>query len=75
MKISRYNNFILESQSEKSIEDICKKYNIKNYTINSDGSIDVDGNVSLIPPLTYHFTFKKLESMPLKFGKVSGHFN
>ena len=25
------------------ISSICKQYNIKNYTINSDGSIDVNG--------------------------------
>ena len=30
-----------------SIEEICKKYRIKNYTINDDGSIDVDGYVYL----------------------------
>ena len=33
--------------NEQEIHDICKKYNIENYTINSDGSIDVDGNVNL----------------------------
>ena len=29
------------------IEEICEKYNIRNYTINEDGSIDVDGYVNL----------------------------
>ena len=29
----------------EDIESICKKYNITNYTINVDGSIDVNGNV------------------------------
>ena len=33
--------------NEQKIHDICKVYNINNYTINSDGSIDVDGNVNL----------------------------
>ena len=28
-----------------SIDEICKKYGIENYTINDDGSIDVDGDV------------------------------
>ena len=28
-----------------SIEEICKKFGIENYTINEDGSVDVDGNV------------------------------
>lgn len=30
-----------------NIDKLCKKYNIKNYNINEDGSIDVDGNVDL----------------------------
>ena len=30
-----------------SIEELCDKYNITNYTINQDGSIDVNQNVSL----------------------------
>ena len=29
-----------------SIEEICEKYGIENYTINDDGSIDVDDHVS-----------------------------
>jgi hypothetical protein len=48
-----------------SIDAICKKYGIKNYTINPDGTVDVDGNVNL-------FGLKKL---PIKFGKVSGRFD
>ena len=31
--------------SEQEIHDICRKYNIINYTINPDGSIDVNGDV------------------------------
>jgi hypothetical protein len=46
---------------------ICKKYNIKNYTINSDGSIDVDGNVNLY--------YMELTELPLTFNKVTGHFS
>jgi hypothetical protein len=29
------------------IDSICKKYGIKNYTINPDGIVDVDGDVDL----------------------------
>ena len=29
------------------IDKICKRYNITNYTINDDGTIDVDGSVNL----------------------------
>ena len=52
--------------NEQEIHDICKKYKIKNYTINTDGSIDVDGDVSI--------SNKGLKSIPLKFNKVSGNF-
>ena len=45
---------------------ICEKYNITNYTINDDGSIDVNGDVYL-----YDFD---LNELPLTFNKVSGYF-
>ena len=54
-------------ESFKDIKSICKKYGIKNYTINSDGSVDVDGHVNLS-----NYGFAKL---PLKFGRVSGVFD
>ena len=46
---------------------ICKRYNITNYTINSDGSIDVNGYVWL--------TYEGLSELPLRFNKVSGDFD
>jgi hypothetical protein len=46
---------------------ICEKYNIENYTINSDGSIDVAGGVDL--------SFYELTELPLRFNKVTGSFN
>ena len=64
MKLFRYQNFIKESNED--IHYICKKYVIENYTINDDGSIDVDGNVYL--------SGKGLTELPLKFGKVSRNF-
>jgi hypothetical protein len=45
---------------------ICEKYGITNYTINPDGSIDVDGDVDL--------SFNDLTELPLRFNKVSGYF-
>ena len=36
---------LFENFDTKSIEEICKKYHIDNYTINDDGSIDVDNSV------------------------------
>ena len=53
--------------TEQEIHTICEKYSINNYSINSDGSIDVNGNVNL--------SEKKLKNIPLKFNKVSGYFN
>ena len=52
--------------TEQEIHDICKNYNIRNYTINPDGSIDVYGDVFL--------SNKKLDKLPLKFNYVSGVF-
>jgi hypothetical protein len=46
---------------------ICKKYGIENYTINPDGSTDVDGNVDL--------SFKDLTELPLTFNRITGNFN
>jgi len=54
-------------ESFEDIDSICKYHNIKNYTINKDGSVDVDDNVYLYA--------KGLTKLPLKFGKVSGYFN
>ena len=46
---------------------ICKKYGIEKYTINDDGSIDVNGDVNLWN--------KGLTELPLTFNKVSGYFD
>jgi hypothetical protein len=56
---------IFESNTE--IDTICKKYNIENYTINSDNSVNVNDNVYL-----YN---KRLESIPLNFNIVNGYFD
>jgi hypothetical protein len=48
-------------------EEICEKYYITNYSINPDGSIDVNGDVNLCN--------KKLTELPLVFNKVSGSFD
>ena len=60
-----YKQFINESRQD--IDSICQKYGIKNYTINEDGLIDVDGDVN-IPNW-------ELVELPIKFGNVSGGFN
>ena len=61
MKYLKY----FESNSE--IDSICGEYRIKNYTINPDGTVDVNGDVNLYE--------KGLTKLPLKFGYVSGEFD
>jgi hypothetical protein len=48
------------------IDLICKKYDIENYTINPDGTVDVDGDIDLIN--------RRLKAIPLKFNRVGGDF-
>lgn len=47
------------------IDRICKNFGIKNYTINDDDSIDVNGSVSISDYIS---------KLPLKFGNVTGSF-
>jgi hypothetical protein len=65
MKLFRYENFIKESKED--IDSICKKFGIRNYTINEDSTVDVDWDVNLYD--------KGLTKIPLKFGEVSGYFS
>jgi hypothetical protein len=58
---------ILTYYEKDRIDSLCKDYLISNYTINSDSTIDVDGDVS--------FRNENFEILPLQFGKVSGSFN
>lgn len=53
-------------KNEEDIRHSCLEYQIKNYSINSDGSIDVDGNVDM--------SLRNLSSLPLKFARVLGNF-
>ena len=50
----------------EEVIEVCERYRIKNYTINDDLSIDVDGDV--------HLYSKNLEYLPLRFSYVSGAF-
>ncbi len=67
MIFKRYKLFLENQQSKKEIDSICKKYGIRNYTINDDSTIDVDDNV--------HLYNMELTKLPLKFGRVTGSFN
>ncbi len=48
------------------IHRFCKKHGVNNYSINPDGSIDIDGGVCFM-------NFKE-EFFPIPFNKVSGFF-
>ena len=51
----------------KNIEEICKEFKIKNWTLNPDGTVDVEGDVNICD--------KNLYKIPLKFGIVKGNFS
>ena len=68
------NNYIIEAwngvKKQSNIENIkswCEEMGIESYTINSQGEIDVNGNVYL--------NYKYFKELPYKFGKVNGFFN
>ena len=54
-------------ESFEDITEICKKYGIENYTINTDGYIDVNESVTL--------SYERLTKLPIKFNKVNGDFS
>ena len=49
------------------VTGICNKYGIENWTLNSEGLVDVDGSVNLED--------MNLIRLPIRFGKVSGTFD
>ena len=57
---------IFENVGNSELIKQLEKYNIENYTINNDGTIDVDGGVSIAGCY--------LTKIPFSFGKVTGDF-
>ena len=55
-----------ENNNSELIQKL-KEYGIENYTINSDGTIDVDGNVNLHD--------RGLTQIPFNFRNVTGYFH
>ena len=56
---------LFESFKEEEIHAICKEYRIENYTINEDGSIDVEWCILIN---------RKLNKLPLKFRNILDDF-
>jgi hypothetical protein len=57
---------LISKEEKDRIDSICNKYYITKYTIKSDGTINVNGDVRLDSDL--------LDKLPLIFGKVNGDF-
>ena len=53
--------------NKAEIEAWCEEMDIRNYTINSQGEIDVDRSVNLM--------CKDFKELPYKFGRVNGYFD
>ena len=58
---------MIKSYELLKIIQFLEEHGIKNYSINEDGIVDVDGNVNLYD--------KNLTSIPIQFGRVSGWFD
>ena len=76
--ILKYDKFNESFINDLNIKRLCYKYGIKNYKINKDGTIDVDGNVNLdyrVIKWGLITNLSPLKKLPLKFKNVSGYFN
>jgi hypothetical protein len=60
-------------QTESEVAKICDEYGIRNWTLNSEGLVDVNSSVNLDLDLVRHD--KELTKLPLKFGEVTGYFS
>jgi hypothetical protein len=70
----KYLKLFESHQTEAEVAEICKTYGIENWTLNSDGLVDVDGHVNLNGKVLYTIGRYSLEKLPLRFGTVTGYF-
>lgn len=62
-------------ESNESIEELCQKFGVENYTINSDGTVDVQGGLSIMKTAgdTFYFSDEDFaDKLPIKFGVIRG---
>ena len=64
----KYLKLFENHQTEVEIVEICDKYNILDYNINKDGSVDVNDENSI------YLSYRGLKKLPLKFGHINGYF-
>lgn len=57
---------LISIADKNKIDDFCNKHRIFEYSITSDGLVDVPGNVNI--------SGKGLTEIPIKFGRVNGSF-
>ena len=57
--------------TDKEIGKICERFNITNYSINNDKSIDVDDDVDFMDLYSDSY----LEEFPINFNVINGEFN
>ena len=60
-------------ESFEDIDKICRIYNIKNYTINTDGSIDIKADIETDEYID--LSIIGLIKLPIKFNIVTGDFD
>lgn len=68
-------------QDENYVAQICQKYKIKNWSINSEGLVDVDGDVNFIGyimqtygQIRFRHSHGRFDKIPIRFGRVTGDF-
>ena len=59
---------LYESFNKNEIDEICREYGISYYTINPDGSININGGNVYIDDMG-------LSKIPINFNKVNGDFD
>ena len=58
---------VKQTTNNQPIINWCDEMDIKNYTINDKGEIDVGGSVNL--------DYKDFKELPYKFGTINGYFS
>jgi len=73
-----FKKLISDILNRRRVKKICKFYNLENYVINKDGSIDVNGDVNLAGKLLFNgstYLYPALTKLPFTFNNVSGNFD